>query len=112
MIYTVECSFARWQPDISDWHRNIYDGVDVAPGVPTGEVVLATSTGPDPLTRRGFAPQAMHAVALEKNPERRWLASINAAAMPFLTEIPDDVHVYLPMTPQLTAADKTAAGQR
>lgn len=101
-------NFARWQPDITDWHRNLYDGVDLAPDVTTGEVLLVTSTGPGPLTRLGLTPQAMHAVAMERNPGRRWLANADAAAMPFLSELPDEVHVYLPMTPRLTPASTTA----
>ncbi|NJC70035.1 sugar ABC transporter [Planosporangium thailandense] len=102
-------NFARWQPDITDWHRNLYDGVDLAPDVTTGEILLLTSAGPDVLTRLGLTPQAMHAVAMERNPEHRWLASAPAADIPFLSQLPDAVHVYLPMTPRLTSESAPAS---
>lgn len=101
-------NFARWQPDITDWHRNLYDGVDLALDVMPGEVLLVTSIGPDPLTRLGLTPQAIHAVAMERSPRRRWLASANPAATPFLSGLPNEVHVYLPMTPRLTPTTTTA----
>ncbi len=102
-------NFGRWQSDITDWHRNLYDGVDpAAPDVTTGEVLLLTSSGPDALAQLGLMPQAMHAVAMEKHPRRRWLASAAAADMPDLSKLPDEVHPYLPMTPRLTSARTTA----
>jgi hypothetical protein len=97
-------NFARWQPDITDWHRNLYDGLDRAPDVTAGEVLVLSSKGPGVLKQLGLAPRAMHAVAMEKNPERRWLSSTASTALPLLSELPDGVYVYVPMTPQLKAA--------
>ena len=45
------------------------------------EYLVLSSTGPKALTRLGLAPHAMHSVAMENNPEQRWLAT--AAATDF-----------------------------
>ncbi|MGW1431973.1 hypothetical protein ACWD6K_25580 [Streptomyces sp. NPDC002431] len=96
-------NFARWQPDITDWHRNLYDGLDRAPDVVAGEYLVLSSTGPEALTRLGLVPYALHAVAMEKNPEMRWLATAESIEFPNPSQLPDDVHAYAPMTPQLNA---------
>ncbi|HEY9307178.1 MAG TPA: hypothetical protein VIP82_05180 [Microbacterium sp.] len=97
-------NFARWQPDITDWHRNLYHGIDRAPDVTAGEVLVLSSTGPEGLVQLGLAPRAIHAVALERNPERRWLSSAASTDVPRLSALPKGVHVYVPMTPQLQTA--------
>ncbi|MFJ6012891.1 hypothetical protein [Streptomyces sp. NPDC092952] len=102
-------NFARWQPDITDWRRNLYDGIDRAPDVVAGEYLALSSTGPEALTRLGLAPHAMHAVAMGKNPEmspktnpeQRWLATAESAEFPLLSQVSNDIYVYVPMTPQL-----------
>lgn len=106
-------SFARWQPDITDWHRNLYDGLGRAPDVAVGEYLVLSSTGPEALTRLGLAPHAMHAVAMEENPGQRWLATTASTDFPLLSQLPNDVYAYVPMTPQLKiASPPTAAEER
>ena len=105
-------NFARWQPDITDWHRNLYHGLDRAPEVAPGEYLVLSSTGPEDLMRLGLAPQAMRAVAMERNPERRWLATAASTAFPLLSQLPHDVHVYVPMTPQLQTAASSAVSTK
>lgn len=95
-------NFSRWQNDISDWHRNLYDGIDRAPAVPVGDYLLLSSGGPDALERLGLAPHAIHAIALEKHPEHRWLAQARGGQIDLAACLPD-VSVYAPMTPQLTS---------
>ncbi|MFF8691582.1 hypothetical protein ACF08W_05185 [Streptomyces sp. NPDC015144] len=96
-------NFARWQPDITDWHRNLYDGIDRAPDVVAGEYLVLSQTGQEALTRLGLVPHALHAVAMEKNPKMRWLATAESAEFPPPSQFPDGVHIYAPMTPQLNA---------
>lgn len=106
-------NFARWQPDITDWHRNLYHGLERAPDVVAGEYLVLTSTGPEALTQLGLTPHAMQAVAMEKNPEQRWLATTASTDVPLLSRLPNDVYVYVPMTPQLkTASSPTASEER
>lgn len=95
-------SFARWQPHIADWHRNLYGGPDRAPAVAEGERLVLSYVGPEPLLRKGLAPSAMQAVALDKSPQRRWLATVGASAVGAMAGWPEGVHLYAPMTAQLT----------
>jgi hypothetical protein len=102
-------NFARWQPHITDWRRNLYDGLDRAPAVSDDEVLLLSDAGPDPLIRLGLAACALRAVELQKHPERRWLATVRCDQLPALDHLPEDIHVYAPMTVQLTSAGNGAA---
>lgn len=101
-------NFARWQQHITDWHRNLYGGVDRAPAIGEGEYLASSAKGPEPLIRLGLTPFAMHAVAMEKFPEYRWLAKVERGKTPDLEGLPEDVHVYAPMTAQLTRDDDVA----
>lgn len=102
-------SFTRWQPDIVDWHRNLYDGLDRAPDVSADEYLVLSSIGPEVLVRLGLAPHAMRAVAMEKYPEQRWLATVVSSESPSLASVPDGVHFYAAMTPQLRGVPSVAA---
>ncbi|UKE77160.1 hypothetical protein KM317_17330 [Xanthomonas translucens pv. arrhenatheri] len=102
-------NFARWQQHIVDWHRNLYDGLDRAPAVGSSDVLLSSATGPEPLIALGLRTCAMHATELEKFPERRWLATLDRTRLPAMDRLPEDVHVYAPMTAQLTSGHGSAS---
>lgn len=91
-------NFARWQPHIADWHRNLYDGA--APAIAADAYLLVSATGPEPLTRLGLAAQALHAVALEQSPPRRWLAVLQRPPASAL----QDIDVYAPLGAPLSSA--------
>ena len=57
-------NFARWQQHITDWHRNLYEGVERAPAVGETEYLVLSTTGPQPLRELGLTPVAMRAVAM------------------------------------------------
>ncbi|WP_252349142.1 sugar ABC transporter [Ochrobactrum sp. BTU1] len=101
-------NFARWQRHITDWHRNLYGGVERAPAIGEGEYLAMSAEGPEPLIRLGLTPCAMHAVAMEKFPEYRWLAKVEHSVAPGIEHLPQGVHAYAPMTAQLTN-DRNAA---
>lgn len=101
-------NFARWQPHITDWHRNLYDGLTPAPAVGADEVLLVSALGPQSLIGLGLVPSAMQAVELEKSPAQRWLAKIERARLSTIDRLPDDVHVYEAMTAQLTKGGDSA----
>lgn len=101
-------NFARWQRHITDWHRNLYGGVERAPAIGEGEYLAMSAEGPEPLIRLGLTPYAMHAVAMEKFPEYRWLAKVEHSVAPSIEHLPQGVHAYVPMTAQLTN-DRNAA---
>ncbi len=104
-------NFARWQQHITDWHRNLYGGIDRAPSIGEGEYLALSATGPEPLLRLGLTPSAMQAVAMEKVPEHRWLAKVERGTLPDIEHLSEGVHVYVPMTAQLTKDDEAAVGK-
>ncbi|MFZ3120766.1 MAG: sugar ABC transporter [Variovorax sp.] len=99
-------NFARWQPHITDWHRNLYSDIGFAPAVHADELLALCASGAEALIRMGLAPLAMRAVALEKAPEHRWLAKLPPGRNARIAEsLPEGVHLYAPMTRQLTTAN-------
>jgi len=104
-------NFARWQQHITDWHRNLYDGIARAPAIGDDEYLALSAKGPEPLTRLGFTPHAMQAVAMEKFPEHRWLAKVKRTEIDDIELLPEDVHIYEPMTMQLTSDAGVAFGK-
>lgn len=92
-------NFFRWQSHITDWRRNLYDGLDRAVALSSDEFLLVSEQGPHVLIELGLMPVALHAVALDKNPAHRWLAKldcIQARARDL-----QGVNVYRAMTGQL-----------
>ncbi|RKF38169.1 sugar ABC transporter [Paraburkholderia fungorum] len=96
-------NFARWQQHITDWHRNLYSDIGLAPAVNADELLVLCESGPDPLIRMGLTPLAMRAVALEQFPERRWLAKQARQNAQLVGGMSEGVHLYAPMTEQLTS---------
>lgn len=94
-------NFSRWQQHITDWHRNLYAGLEHAPAVDPDECLAISGIGPEPLIRMGLTPYALRAVGLEKFPESRWLARMVRQSVDDLESLPPGVHIYTPMTAQL-----------
>jgi hypothetical protein len=97
-------NFARWQQHITDWHRNLYGDIGVAPAVNEDELLVLCASGAEPLIQMDLTPLAMRAVALEKSPERRWLAKLSRGKARLFESVPEGVHFYAPMTEQLTSS--------
>ncbi|MDR3427529.1 MULTISPECIES: hypothetical protein [Silvimonas] len=97
-------NFARWQQHITDWHRNLYSDIGLAPAVHADELLALCSNGPEPLIAMGLKPLAMQAVALEKYPESRWLAVLPRSKPGLVETLPEGVDLYEPMTEQLTSS--------
>lgn len=97
-------NFARWQQHITDWHRNLYGGLDRAPAIGADECLVVSAIGREPFTTLGLRAHRMDAVALDKSPERRWLARLDRPEPSFIERLPEGVHLYAPMTVQLTSA--------
>lgn len=105
-------NFARWQQHITDWHRNLYSDIGPAPAVNTDELLVLGASGPDPLIQMGLTPLAMQAVALERFPERRWLAVLPRRSAQLVENMPEGLHLYAPMTEQLTSARPLSTAQK
>lgn len=105
-------NFARWQRHITDWHRNLYDGLDPALAVGKDEVLLLSASGPNSMIQLGHSPCAMRAVELERFPEHRWLTKVSRDLLPAIDHLPEDIHVYAPMTAQLTSGSGTGSAHQ
>lgn len=92
-------NFSRWQSHITDWRRNLYGGQDRAFALSSDEFLLVSEQGPDVLIDLGLTPVALHAVALDKIPEQRWLAKLNCVQA--RAKDLQDLYVYRVMTEQL-----------
>ncbi|SPT37608.1 Uncharacterised protein [Achromobacter denitrificans] len=97
-------NFARWQQHITDWHRNLYGDIGLAPAVNDDELLVLCASGAEPLIQMGLTPLAMRAVGLEKFPERRWLAKLSRGKAQLIERVPEGVHLYTPMTEQLKSS--------
>ncbi|SDI30253.1 sugar ABC transporter [Paraburkholderia phenazinium] len=104
-------NFARWQQHITDWHRNLYSDIGLAPAVNADELLALCASGPEHLMQMGLTPLAMQAVALEKLPERRWLARLPGRNAQLVESMSERVHLYSPMTEQLTSTRTVSMGQ-
>lgn len=105
-------NFAKWQQHITDWHRNLYSDIGLAPAVKADEWLVLSANGPDPLIQLGLEPQAMQAVALEKFPEHRWLAVLPRRDAPRVEDLPAGLYLYAPMADQLISARATSSDQK
>lgn len=94
-------NFARWQPHITNWHRNLYACMQAAPAVQAGELLLVSQHGPEALQHMGLCPLAMDAVALEEFPPQRWMAKLTVEQRNAMTALPPNIHAYEAMTEQL-----------
>ncbi|MGE8564835.1 MAG: sugar ABC transporter [Achromobacter sp.] len=97
-------NFARWQQHITDWHRNLYGDIGLAPAVNEDELLVLCASGAEPLIQMGLTPLAMRAAALEMSPERRWLAKLSREKAQLIESVPEGVHLYTPMTEQLKSS--------
>lgn len=102
-------NFARWQQHITDWHRNLYGGLDRAPAIGADEYLAMSEIGPEPLIKIGLTPYQMHAVALEKFPEHRWLAKLDRPTESAAEHLPEGLHIYAAITEQLTSRGDAAS---
>lgn len=66
--------FGEWQAMITDWRRNVFEGVEDAPAVRHGEMLLISDVGAEPLLELGNEVSHLRSVALDRRPLERWLA--------------------------------------
>ena len=94
-------NFARWQSMITNWHRNIYGGVDLFPNVTNDQRLLISNESGDALRALGFQVLYLCAIGLDRTPTERWMAISG--------NLPDSAHylkadgvcIYVPMGRQL-----------
>lgn len=97
-------NFARWQPHIVEWRRNVYDSAASAPVVADHQW-LAVCEDAAPFAQAGIAATAIHAVALDRQPASRWLAVVDRDQARHVSEACGAmIRLYAPMGGQLVSA--------
>ncbi|TPQ47555.1 sugar ABC transporter [Burkholderia ubonensis] len=104
-------NFARWQPHIVEWRRNVYDSAAPAPAVADGQW-LAVSDDDAPFAQAGIAAAALHAVALERRPAHRWLAVLDRDGARLASHAAGAaIRLYAPIGDQLVGTPAAAAAR-
>jgi len=86
-------NFAKWQSAIMDWHRNIYDGMDLVPAISDGQCLLGSTRSGAELTSLGLRPFNLEAIAMDHLPAKRWFAVIDEPGTRALALVPHGVSV-------------------
>lgn len=102
-------NFSRWQQHITNWHRNLYGGLDRAPSIGADEHLVISNVGPGNIIKMGAAPYRLQAVALERIPETLWFAKLDRYTAELATNLPEDIRIYAPMTKRLAAFGDAAS---
>ncbi|MVT02599.1 sugar ABC transporter [Enterobacter sp. 10-1] len=94
-------SFARWQANISDWRRSLYQCTDPAPAVSADQILLLAAQPVDFIANElGYRPWQLRAAGLDSFPEGR-LAYVIPADNAALLSTMADIRLYQPLTGQL-----------
>ena len=94
-------NFAKWQPMITNWHRNIYGGVERFPNVINDQRLLISNESGDALRALGFQVLHLWATGLDRTPMERWVAISGNLPDPAHRLKADGVCIYVPMGSQL-----------
>ena len=94
-------NFAKWQPMITNWHRNIYGGVERFPDVTNDQRLLISNESGDALRALGFQVLRLWATGLDRTPMERWVAISSSLPDPAHRLKADGVCIYVPMGSQL-----------
>jgi len=94
-------NFARWQANITDWHRNLYQAQGIAPEVSEDQVLLISAV-PIPFNQEIIQqkPFRMHAIGLDQSPNYREAYVLSREQAQQIAKIVD-VDLYEPITIQL-----------
>lgn len=98
-------STGKWQPLMTNWHRNLFDGVAIAPAVSEEMHLLVTESQPNEIAGCGCDFSWLENAGLDRTVPRRGIAVVSAANAGGITEkARGRVRAYWPLTPQLLAS--------
>ncbi|ENY2965849.1 sugar ABC transporter [Salmonella enterica] len=97
-------NFSRWQPYITDWHRNLYECNTSVPPVSPDEILLLSTQSISFIeTELGYQALEMEAVGLDKSPKHRVAYILPREHASLLEDIPG-VYLYESFTTQLQSS--------
>jgi hypothetical protein len=97
-------STGEWQKEHTNWHRNLYAGLDGTPEVaPDGHLILAEGDAKVPPALAG-AMSWLDGVGLDRSKPRRGIAVLAAGALGARHFGHAGLAIYRPLTPRIAAA--------
>jgi hypothetical protein len=108
-------STGEWKPLMRNWDRNVYAGLERAPAVGVGQVLLLADADPASVHGLDVDFSWLDAVGLDRTVTRRGLAVVDAALGHRLVRTPmETVRAYRPVMPQLESptCDRTDGGSQ
>lgn len=98
-------STGKWQPLMTHWLRNLFDGLTIAPAVPEEARLLVTESRPNEIADCGCEFSWLENAGLDRTVPWRGIAVVSVANAGRISEKAlGQVRVYRPLTPQMLAA--------
>ncbi|MSO75393.1 MAG: sugar ABC transporter [Alphaproteobacteria bacterium] len=91
-------NFADWGPLITNWSRNLFDGLDLAPAVPEDAWLAVADMPPGEYGLRGIPFTWLGSAGLDNKVPDRGIAILDGAAA---ARAPAAVRLYRPISPRL-----------
>ncbi len=88
-------NFADWGPLITNWSRNLFDGLDEAPEVPADDLLAVADVAPGTALLDGIDFTWLSGVGLDNSVPDRAIAIVPAEAA---ANVGDSVRLYRPVT--------------
>jgi len=97
--------FQGWQRYITDWKRNLFTGLDVAPAVATGEYLAMTDRTTEQVGHSGIRFAWLTNAGLDRSVPLRGIARVSShRAEEMVARHEPGIDFYAPLAPQKVAA--------
>ena len=97
-------STGEWRPFMTNWHRNLFDGLDTAPAVALDACLLVTEAKPEEIADCNHDFTWLRGTGLDRTILCRGIAVASSANATRITEKSQGrVRAYRPLTPQIPA---------
>ena len=98
-------STGKWQPLMTDWHRNLFDGLPIAPAVSQEARLLVTESQPHEIADCGCEFSWLANAGLDRTVPCRGIAVVSVASAGRIADkATGQVRAYRPLTPQMLAS--------
>lgn len=95
-------TFGEWESLITNWSRNLFDGLDRAPEVPEGSLLVMVDRPEGPSEFPGVALTWLRCVGLDRTATHRGIAVVPANAEARVRAAVPGARLYTPVSPKRT----------